>query len=50
MEDGSVNDAERYITVKALKDVTYNTNYSVDYLSVASEQNVTLEGDLISDW
>ncbi len=50
MENGSVNDAERYITVKALKDVTYNTNYSVDYLSVASEQNVTLEGDLISDW
>ena len=50
VEEKTVNEAERYITVQALNGATYAASYAVDYLSVASEQNSQLEGDKISDW
>ncbi len=50
VEEKTVNEAERYITVQALNGATYSDTYAVSYLSVASEKKLTLEGDKLSDW
>ena len=50
VDSKTVNDAERYMVVKALNDATFNSAHKVDYTGVASEQAVTIEGDEISAW
>ena len=50
VETGKVSDAERYVAVKAIRDAAINSSNNVSYASVASEQELTLECEYISDW
>lgn len=46
----SVEDAERYMSIKALEGATKNSSHMYSYQGIASEQNITLEDKVISDW
>lgn len=43
-------DAERYMAVKALAGATLAGDNSISYKEVVDEQQLTLEGDYVSDW
>lgn len=43
-------DAERYMAVKALTGVTMASDNLVSYSDVADEQQLTLQGNYVSDW
>ena len=46
----TVQDDERYMSVKALEGATKNASHMYSYQGIASEKNITLEDEVISDW
>ena len=46
----TVQDDERYMSVKALEGATKNASHMYSYQGIASEKNLTLEDEVISDW